>query len=142
LWRRFFALTGFLLIAAWVCAQQQVPRSTVCNNFAQLQMTTATTTQIVALVSSQKVRICAYAIQGSTTATATTLKLVYGTGAACVTGTANLTPAWNLPASSTALPFSEGKGDGELFQTLAGNALCATNSAAGTVNISVTYAQF
>jgi hypothetical protein len=119
---------------------QQV--QTNCNNFAVLQMTTATTTQLVALLSGAKVRVCAYAIQGSTTSTATTLKLVYGTGTACATGTTALTPAWNMPASSTALPFAEGKGDGELFQTPAGNALCATSSAAGTVNISITFAQF
>lgn len=105
-------------------------------------MTTATTTQLVALVAGAKVRICSYAIQGSTTSTATTLKLVYGTGTACATGTTSLTPAWNMPASSTALPMSEGAGVGELFQTPVGDALCATSSAAGTVNIRVTYAQF
>lgn len=105
-------------------------------------MTSATTTQIVALVSGQKVRVCAYAIQGSTTSTATTLKLVYGTGTNCASGTTSITPAWNMPASSTALPFSEGHGAGEIMQTAAGDALCATSSAAGTVNIHVTYAQF
>ena len=105
-------------------------------------MTTATTTQIVAVGSTAKVRICAYAIQGSTSSTATTLKLVYGTGTACASGTTALTPAWNMSASSTALPFSQGHGVGELFQTPVGDALCATSSAAGTVNISVTYAQF
>ena len=122
--------------------QQLVPQQTLCNKFAQLQMTTATTTQIVALAAGQQIRICAYAIQGSISSTATTLKLVYGTGTTCATGTTSLTPTWNLPASSTALPFSEGHGLGELFQTPAANALCATSSAAGTVNISVTYAQF
>ncbi len=133
---------GCLLLAVPVWAQQQIPLPTACNNFAQLQMSTATTTQIVALAAGAKVRICAYALQGSTTATATTLKLVYGTGSSCASGTTSLTPTWNLPATSTSLPFSQGHGVGELFQTPAGNALCATNSAAGTVNISVTYAQF
>ena len=142
MWRRFLFSLGCLLIALPVCAQQQIPLPTACNNFAQLQMTTATTTQIVALSAGAKVRICAYAIQGSTTSTATTLKLVYGTGSSCASGTTALTPAWSLPASSTALPFSQGHGVGELFQTPAGDALCATNSAAGTVNISITYAQF
>ena len=45
----------------------------ICNNSAQLQMTTATTTQLVALVASQKVRVCSFSIQGSTSATGTTL---------------------------------------------------------------------
>lgn len=137
-------VASLLTALAWAQTNTSQPlqAQTNCNNFAQLQMTTATTTQVVALVSGQKVRVCAYAIQGSTTSTATTLKLVYGTGTACGTGTTSLTPAWNMPASSTALPFSEGKGTGELFQTPAGNALCATNSALATVNIRVTYAQF
>ncbi len=139
-WARVLCVVVVGSVGAW--AQQQIPVPTVCNHFAQLQMTTATTTQIVALVAGAEVRICSYAIQGSTTSTATTLKLVYGTGTACASGTTSLTPAWNMPASSTALPFTQGHGVGELFQTPAGDALCATNSAAGTVNISVTYAQF
>lgn len=105
-------------------------------------MTTATTTQIVALAAGQKVRVCGYALQGSTTATATTVKLVYGTGTACATGAVALTPTWNFPASSTSLPFNEGGAVGEIFSSIASNALCATSSAAGTVNIRVTYAQF
>ena len=130
------------LVSLALSQQSISPVHTACNHFQQLQMSTATTTQIVALASGQQIRICAYALQGSTTSTATTLKLVYGTGTACASGTTSLTPIWNMPASSTALPFSQGHGVGELFQTPAGNALCATNSAAGTVNISVTYAQF
>jgi hypothetical protein len=141
-WRCLAALAAFFLIAGSLCAQQQVPQPTICNQSAMLQMTTATTTQLVALVSGQQVRICSYALQGSTTSTATTLKLVYGTGTACATGTTALTPAWNMPASSTALPFSQGHGVGQLFATPSGNALCATSSAAGTVNIMVTYAQY
>jgi hypothetical protein len=126
--------------AAW--GQQMIPIPTICNQSKFLQMTTATTTEIVPLVAGQKVRVCGYEIQGSTTATATTLKLVYGTGTACATGAVQLTPAWNMPASSTALPMAAGTGAGELFATAAGNALCSTSSAAGTVNIRVTFAQF
>lgn len=115
---------------------------TVCDKSAQLQMTTATTTQLVALVANQKIRVCGYQIQGSTVATATNVTLVYGTGAACVTGTTAITPAFTYPASSVGLPASYGGGAGEVFQTIASNALCATSSAAGTVNIFVTYTQF
>ena len=140
MWIRIAIAVCLLAGSAW--AQQQVPPKTICNQSVALQMTTATTTQLVALVNGESVRICGYAIQGSTTSTATTLKLVYGTGTACASGTTALTPAWNMPASSTALPFSQGQGVGQLFSTPTGNALCATNSAAGTVNILVTYAQF
>ena len=132
-----------LLLFSLPClAQQQVVLPTSCNQSAQLQMTTATTTQIVALVSGQKIRVCGYAIQGSTSATATTLKLVYGTGSNCVTSPVNLTPAWGLPASATTMFIIEGGATGECFSSAAGNALCATSSAAGTVNIRITYAQF
>jgi hypothetical protein len=115
---------------------------TICNTFAELQMTTATTTQIVALSGSTKVRVCAISVQGSTTSTATTLKFVGGTGAACASVTSTLTPTWNFPASTSAPPWGLGSGIGEIFQTNAASALCATNSAAGTVNIFVTYTQY
>lgn len=141
--RRFAILLVLVLgLMTAVGHAQQIYYQTSCNHSVTIQMTTATTTQLVALAAGQQVRVCAYAIQGSLSVTATTISLVYGTGAACATGTTALTPAWALPASSTALPFREGDGIGELMQTPAGNALCATNSAAGTVNIRVTYAQF
>ncbi len=117
---------------------------TVCDKSSQTQMTTATTTQFVALAAGQKIRVCAYQIQGSTTATATSFRFVYGTGANCATGTTNITPAWSLAANgANAQSFiNHGMGAGELFQTAAGNALCGTNSAAGTVNIFITYTQY
>lgn len=94
------------------------------------------------LVSAKKVRVCSYALQGSTTSTATTLKFVYGTGSNCASGTTAITPTFNFPASSTSLPFGQGAGLGEVFQTAASNELCATNSAAGTVNIFIAYTQY
>ena len=114
---------------------------TACNNYVQAQMTTATTTQLVALSGTKQIRVCGYQIQGSTTSTATTLKFVAGTGTACGTVTATLTPAWTMPASTNTISC-HGAGIGELFQTPSGSALCATSSAAGTVNILVTYAQY
>src|SRR5579872_1554515 len=76
LWRGFLNLGALILLAASSWAQQSIsPAPTQCNNSTQLQMTTATTTQLVALVAGQKVRICAYAMQGSITSTGTTVKL-------------------------------------------------------------------
>jgi len=114
----------------------------VCNNSAQLQMATATTTQIVALSGTTAIRVCAISVQGSVTSTATTLKFIAGTGTACATPTATLTPTWNFPLSTSAPPWGLGSGIGTLFQTPAGSALCATNSAAGTVNIMISYTQY
>lgn len=138
---RRFALI-FALLTGCSFAQQQIILPTVCNQSTFLQMTTATTTQLVALAAGASIRVCSYAIQGSTTSTATTLKFEYGTSASCAAGATALTPTWNMPASSTALPSSQGHGVGQLFQTPAGDALCAVSSAAGTVNIFITYAQF
>lgn len=127
---------------AGVNSSGTVTSITACDSFAFLQMTTATTTQLVALAAGKSIRVCAYSIQGSTTATATTLRFVQGTGSNCATGLASITPAWNMPASSTALPSSVGSGLGQVFATGAGNALCATSTAAGTVNIGISFTIF
>jgi len=113
---------------------------TICNLTASLQMTTATTTQIIALSGTTSIHVCSYQIQGSTTSTATTLKLVAGTGTNCGTVTATETPAWNMAASSSTV---QNIGTwGQLFVAPSGSALCGTNSAAGTVNIEVSYTQY
>ncbi len=117
---------------------------TTCDNSTFLQMTTATTTQLVALATNQSIRICHWDIQGSITNTATTLRFISGTGTNCATGLTQLTPAWSLAVTAASAQgyMGAGSGLGEIFHTAPGNALCATNSAAGTVNIFITYTQF
>jgi hypothetical protein len=106
---------------------------TVCDNSAFLDMTTATTTQIVALVSGRKIRVCGFSLQGGGTTTAT---IKYGTGSNCGTGTTVLSPGWELTAQSG---LAEGSGLGELFQTPVSQALCVTSSAAVNLHAFVTY---
>ena len=107
-----------------------------CDSSAMITVSTATTTQVVALTSGKSVYVCGFAINGGG---ATTAKLVYGTGTSCGTGTTSLTPAFTL-ASGTML--SLGGGLGYVTKAPSGNALCVTNSAAATANVFVTYTQF
>jgi hypothetical protein len=107
-----------------------------CDSSALLTISTATTTQLVALVSGKSIYVCGLVMNGGGT---TTAKLVYGTGTNCATGLTSLTPAFTL-ASGTNLVF--GSGLGYVAKTISGNALCVTNSAAATANVFVAYTQF
>lgn len=107
-----------------------------CDSSAQITVSTATTTQIVALVAAKSIYVCGFVING---AGATTAKLVYGTGTNCATGQVSLTPAFTLATGST---VAFGNGLGYVLKTIAANALCVTNSAAIAANVLVTYTQF
>jgi hypothetical protein len=107
-----------------------------CDSSAQLTVSTATTTQMVSLASGKTIYICGFLLNGGGAATA---KLVYGTGTNCATGLTSLTPAFTL-ASGTSLTF--GGGVGYVAKTIAGNALCITNSTAAAANVLVAYTQF
>jgi hypothetical protein len=107
-----------------------------CDSSALLTVSTATTTQMVALVAAKSIYICSMTINGAGT---TTGKLVSGTGTNCGTGQANLTPAFSLIAGST---ISAGAGLGYVVKAASGAAVCVTNSAAVAVNVLVSYTQF
>lgn len=107
-----------------------------CDSSVFLDMATATTTQLVALSSGKSIYICSYDIQSNGTAS---VKLVYGTGSNCGTGTTQLTSNLDLTAQTG---LSRGSGLGMLAKTAASNALCATSSAAVNVHVDVTYTQF
>lgn len=107
-----------------------------CDQQALLKMTTATTTEIVALTASQKVRVCYANMLANGT---TTAKFVYGTGANCVTGPVDITPAYDLTAQ---VGWSGGAGIGTILDTAAGNALCVTNGSAVNLSIFVRYTKY
>ncbi len=108
-----------------------------CDKSAFVNITTATTTQIVALVSGQTIQVCSFDISGG--GTAQTVIFKSGTGASCGTGTASLSGTYGLAINGS---IARGNGEGVLFNAGSGNALCATTSAASTTAINVTYAQF
>ena len=107
-----------------------------CDNSVVYDASTSGSTQLVALVSAQKVRVCGFVIFSAGTAN---VKLTSGTGTACATGLTSQTPAFQLTAQTGA---SYGNGVGVVFDTAAGEALCINSSAAIAVQALVTYTQF
>jgi len=107
-----------------------------CDTNALLNMSTATTTQIVALTASQRVYICSAVIMAGGTAN---VKLVGGTGTNCATGQTDLSANYPLTAQTG---LSRGSGVGMIWKSVAGDAVCVTSSAAVTVAIDVTYTKF
>jgi hypothetical protein len=108
-----------------------------CNSVAKYDASTTGSTELVALTSSQTIRVCGYTIR--TGGTATNVKLVYGTGTNCGTGSTDITPAFQLAAN-------DGQVDrAPYWQGLAGavsNALCINASGANAVQAIVYYTKF
>lgn len=103
---------------------------------AFLDMSTATTTQIVALSGATKIYVTGYVLHASGT---TNAKFVYGTGTNCATGTTQITPNYNFAASDG---IAHGNGLGVVFTVPSGNALCVVNSAAQVLSAAVSFTQF
>lgn len=107
-----------------------------CNLYAKYDASTNGDTQVVALVAGSSIYICGYGIHVG--ASATNVKLEYGTGTNCATGTTALTPAWVLAISgdkTVMSPFYAG------LSVPTGNALCINTSAGNPVQVEVYYAQ-
>lgn len=116
--------------------QQVIP---FCSNTTFISALGAATSQIVALVSGKKIRVCSINF-GNTNATATNIKFVEGTGANCAVGQAQLTGNYVVAASANLSPSMTASGP--LVTLTAGDALCATGSAAGAVDVTITFAQY
>lgn len=115
------------------------------KNSVPINITTATTTQLVPLLLGATVSVCGVSITiapSGTAADAATFE--YGTGASCGTGTTALTGAFGAGDLTTAAPplFVTFADPGTTFKTPAGQALCLL-SAGTTVNIQgvLTYVQ-
>jgi hypothetical protein len=106
------------------------------NAQAAVNVSTATTSQIVAQSGSTKIYVTYAHVESAGT---TTFKFVYGTGTNCGTGTTDLHPAFAWTAQDG---FSGGSGLGPILVVPAGNALCVTNSAAVQVSGWIAYTQF
>jgi hypothetical protein len=109
-----------------------------CTESAFLNMTTATTTQIVALSGSTVIYVCSYSIH---VGGAADVKLVSGTGTNCVTGQADESTNYDFGAADAGINRTAGGGN-IVLKTDAGDALCVTSSAAVDVDVEVSYAQF
>lgn len=109
---------------------------TQANASAAISVTTATTTQLVALSSSAVIHVTSFDVIAAGTGN---IKFVYGTGSSCGTGTTDLTGNYNLTAQAG---IAKGSGIGPVLVVPAGNALCVTTSAAVGMYGSISYTQF
>jgi hypothetical protein len=105
-----------------------------CDKSAVYDASTNGSTELQALTSGRSIYVCGYSLSTSGTVN---VKLIYGTGTACATGTASLTPAyqgvaqWGIVDGS---PFFRG------MKTASANALCINTSAGVAVQAVVYYA--
>lgn len=121
------------LLAAPALAQPVIP---LTQASVPIDISSATTTQLVALKAGQSVYVTALSLIAAGTGN---VQFVYGTGSACATGQGTLTGNYNLTAQ-TGLAF--GNGSGVVLVVPQGNALCVTTSASPEVSGSLAYAQF
>jgi hypothetical protein len=101
-----------------------------------INLSTATTTLLVAAVSGKAIYVTAWDVIAAGT---TNFTFEYGTGTNCVAGTTALTGPYGLVAQFGA---AKGSGLGPVLVVPAGNALCAVNSATVQVSGSLAYTQF
>jgi hypothetical protein len=101
-----------------------------------INLSTATTTQLVAAVSGKAIYVTAWDVIAAGT---TNFTFEYGTGTNCVAGTTALTGPYGLVAQFGA---AKGSGLGPVLVVPAGNALCAVNSATVQVSGSLAFTQF
>jgi hypothetical protein len=101
-----------------------------------INIASATTTELVALVANQTVYVTSWDVMAGGTGNFT---LEYGTGTTCGTGTTILTGAYPLIAQAG---ISKGNGLGPVLIVPSGNALCAVTSTGVQFSGSISYAQF
>jgi len=100
-----------------------------------INISTATTVQIVPLISGNSILVTSYDIIAGGTGT---FGFVYGTGTNCGTGQQPLTGAYPLASQAG---IAKGNGSGVILKVPQGNALCATTSAAVQMSGSLSYIQ-
>lgn len=106
------------------------------SNSIPVSISSGTTTELVPLSVGKQIFVTSWDVMSAGTGT---IKLVYGTGSNCGTGTADLTGAYPLIAQAG---IAKGNGLGVVLIVPKSNALCATTNASVQMSGSVSYAQF
>lgn len=91
-----------------------------------INITTAVTTQLVALAAGQSIYVCGYSISTTGATTTTTAQLEYGTGALCGTGTTVLTGQFAQSLLTSAVVVVAG--GPMILRAPSGNALCLVSA--------------
>lgn len=118
------------------CQNPYVTKQSIFKN-----ITTATTTAVIAASGTQTIYVCGYQFQMTSTVAADTVLLEDGTGAACVTTQVVKTPTYNSGITTINIPV--GFSGLSVFQTAAGGEICAL-STVGTgpvIALFITYVQ-
>jgi hypothetical protein len=129
--RLLLALALICGLVSQACAQWQT-NAVPCSAAAIYDASTNGSTQLVTANETGGIQVCGYILFGGGTAN---VKLIYGTGTACATGTVNLTPAFALVAQAQVndtSPFFRG------LYVPPGNNLCI-NTSAGVAIQAVVY---
>lgn len=134
-------LLAGLLSAEFALAQANYTKDPCANTNAQkssaiISITTAATTQLVALSGTTSIYVCEFSLTISQVAvTPNTIKFVYGTGASCGTGQQNLTGIYGDGGVTAAQPITIQTGGGNTIMTApASNALCVTTAIGATAS--------
>ncbi len=106
------------------------------SNSAKISVAAAATTEILPLVTGTRIYITSWNVMASNT---NNVKLVYGTGTNCGTGTTDLTGAYPLIAQAG---IAIGNGVGAILFAPVSNAICLTASGSSLVAGSISYVQF
>lgn len=130
----FSAIFLWLWLASTALAQSPIVPTTTAS--VPITISTATTTQLVALQPLQSIYVTAVDIIAAGTGT---IQFVYGTGANCGTGQKNVTGSYSLTAQ---VGFTKGTGNGVLWVVPPGNALCVVTGNNVGMPGSLSYAQF
>jgi hypothetical protein len=140
----------FAILFSFWCAFAQAQNSPLCytsngincakavqaSNSVAINISSATTTQLVALAANQTIYVTSFDVVTGGTGT---IQFEYGTGTTCGTGTTILTGAYNLIVNSI---LTKGNGLGPILIVPPGNALCAVTVGAVQYSGSLSYAQF
>ena len=116
----------------------------MADGYAFYDASTNGATQLVALVSGKTIYVLGYSFSSSST-TANTLKLVYGTGTNCATGQTAMTPGVVTQAPTSTGPIGKVipvSGWSKGLKTAASNELCILTNAAAAAQVEVWYTQF
>lgn len=105
-------------------------------------ITTATTTALVAPSGTTNIYVCSYQVSSFSTTTTNTVILENGTGAACATSPTALTPTYSNSTFTAPIIWHEGPG-ATLFATGTSQGLCALTTVGSTpvISVKISYVQ-
>lgn len=140
-----FILTGIVLAAQQGVSVQSHGNGAevvVCDQSVAVNITSATTTALVALNATKTIYVCGGLLHLVGNATAVTAAFEYGTGAACTSPTVLTGPYTGATASTATTPVQFGENVGYAFKAPAGNALCIVSTGTAGLVGYVNFAQF